>query len=322
MACVSTPGLSGSAVSRAEIRSPRTGLRLAAAILALAQSAVIRAEPPDRAPGSPAGSPSVGAGPSYADIADLADSSPLVLRVQVRRQTVLEPERSIGVPAGFARVYLEALPEDALAGAVPTVAVADGWTGKAKARPQPLQYLADVPLDARGKPVSLRKKDMLAFARTVPGRADQIQLVAPDAQLAWTPELEGRVRAVLAELRAPDAPGRVRAVRDAMYVPGTLAGAGETQITLATAAGPTVSLSITHQPGQAPVWAVAFGEVFDVSGRPPARDTLAWYRLACFLPRTLPPESNLSGSPADRAQAAADYRLAIDGLGPCPRTLR
>jgi len=260
--------------------------------------------------------------PTYADLTDLADSSPLVLRVQVRQQTALDPARQVGVAAGFARVYIEAIPGEALAGAMPTATAVDGWTGEPRTRPLPLNYLAEVPLDHRGKPVSLRKKDVLVFARTVPGHADQIQLVAPDAQLAWSIDLDARVRAVLAELRAPDAPGRVRAVRDAIYVPGTLAGVGETQVTLATAAGPTVSLSITHQPGQAPVWAVAFGEVFDIAGRPPARDSLAWYRLACFLPRTLPAGTNLSASEADRTQAAADYRLVIEGLGPCPRTLR
>lgn len=286
----------------------------AIAIVALGSSGAIRAQPATRANG-PA-TPSA----TYADLADLADSAPLVLRLQVRRQTVVEPERSVGIPAGFARVYLEAVPLEALAGTIPAVSGEGG--ARANARPLPLFYLAEVPLDARGKPVSLRKKELLAFARPVPGHADQIQLIAPDGQLPWTPELDGRVRGVLAELRAPDAPGRVRAVRDAMFVPGTLAGAGETQITLATTAGPTVSLSITRQPGQPPVWAVAFGEVFDVTGRPPPVDTLGWYRLACFLPRTLPARANLSATPADQAQAAADYRLVIEGLGPCPRTLR
>jgi hypothetical protein len=288
-----------------------------AAIVLGTAAPVIRTEAQD---GRAASQP-VEPAPTYADLADLADSSSLILHLQVRHQTALEPARASGVTPGFARLYVEALPRDTLAGTVPAMS-GDETSGRDKARPQPLHYLADVPLDPRGKPVSLRKKDVLAFARPVADHADQIQLVAPDAQLAWTAALDARVRAVLAELRAPDAPGRVRAVRDAMYVPGTLAGAGETQITLATTAGPTVSLSITHQPGQRPVWAVAFGEVFDVSGRPPAHDTLAWYRLACFLPRTLPAQSNLSATPADQAQAAADYRLVIDGLGECPRTLR
>lgn len=291
---------------------------LLAAIVSALPGAVIRASAQEAHGAATAGEPL----PTYADLADLADSSPLVIRMQVRQQTTLEPARQTGVPPGFARVYIEAIPMEALAGTMPTATLADAWSGKLRTRPLPLRYLAEIPLDRRGKPVSLRKKEMLAFARPVSGHSDQIQLVAPDAQLAWSGDLDVRVRSILAELRAPDAPGRVRAVRDAMYVPGTLAGVGETQITLVTAAGPTVSLSITHQPGQAPVWAVAFGEVFDIAGRPPARDSLAWYRLACFLPRTLPAGTNLSASEADRAQAAADYRLVIDGLGACRRTLR
>jgi hypothetical protein len=65
---------------------------------------------------------------------------------------------------------------------------------------------------------------------------------------------------------------------------------------------------------------VSFSEVLDSAGAPPARDTLAWYRLACFLPRTLAPAANVSASPADKAQAGADYAYVLEQLGPCGRT--
>jgi hypothetical protein len=52
----------------------------------------------------------------------------------------------------------------------------------------------------------------------------------------------------------------------------------------------------------------------------PARDSLAWYRLACFLPGSLPRGSNLSEGQAARAAAERDYRAVMDRLGPCPRT--
>ena len=52
----------------------------------------------------------------------------------------------------------------------------------------------------------------------------------------------------------------------------------------------------------------------------PARDTLAWYRLACFLPNSPRPGANLSASAADRQQALADYRMVLGDLGNCPRT--
>ena len=46
-----------------------------------------------------------------------------------------------------------------------------------------------------------------------------------------------------------------------------------------------------------------------------AKETLLWYRLACFLPRVLPGEA--SGD----AALAADYAFVLQVLGPCGRTL-
>ena len=54
------------------------------------------------------------------------------------------------------------------------------------------------------------------------------------------------------------------------------------------------------------------------TGAPPP-DTLAWYRLACFLPRVLPAGVNISEGESARAAAGADYRYLMEQLGPCPR---
>lgn len=183
-----------------------------------------------------------------------------------------------------------------------------------------VSYLADVPLDARGKLPKLTKRSVLLFARTVKDRPGEVQLVAPDAQILWDEATEARVKGVLGELLAPGAPRRIDRVREAIYVPGNLAGEGETQMFLATADGEPASISVLHEPGKPTHWSVSFTEVVDASAVPPARDTLAWYRLACFLPRDLAPGANVSENPGDKAQAAADYRLVLDGLGPCTRT--
>jgi hypothetical protein len=71
----------------------------------------------------------------------------------------------------------------------------------------------------------------------------------------------------------------------------------------------------------APTWGVSWSEIVDQAARPPARDTLAWYRLACFLPAQLPASANLTRDGAARAPAAADYRYVLDQLGACPRYL-
>jgi hypothetical protein len=243
--------------------------------------------------------------PTYADLVDLADSAPLVVRVAIRSQAAIEPERSPGLRPGWARLYLTGRVEALLLGKA-SVSADQAW-------------LADVPLDARGRPPKLTRTGMLLFARPVPGRPGELQLVTPDAQVPWTPERDAQVRAIVADLLAPDAPPAVRGVREAINVAGSLAGEGETQLFLSAENGAPVAITVTRRSGEAPHWAASFSEVVAVDGRPPARDTLAWYRLACFLPRALPPGANLSESPAERRQAVEDYALVIHDLGECPR---
>ena len=96
-------------------------------------------------------------------------------------------------------------------------------------------------------------------------------------------------------------------------------GEGETQIFLATASGSAASITVTHRPDQPPAWGVSFSELVGETGNPPARDTLAWYRLACFLPNRLPPAANVSEGIAAKRQAEADYRMVLGELGVCDR---
>lgn len=245
---------------------------------------------------------------TYADLADLADGTPLVIKAQVRKFAPLDPLRSRGVRAGWGRFYVEARTEALVAGAVPI--------GEA------LRYLVDLPLDAKGKPPSLKKHSVVLFARTVPGRPGELQLVAPDAQLRWDAVLDAKLRGVLTELLAPGAPGKVSGVREAIYVPGNLAGESETQLFLAMANGEPAALTVNRRPGQPPRWNVSFSEVVGASGAAPARETLAWYRLACFLPPLLSADANVSDDPVDRAGAGQDYRFVMTELGTCPRTRR
>jgi len=245
---------------------------------------------------------------TYADLVDLADRSPSVLHVLIRKVVPVEPARAPGVRPGWVRMYVEARPLALLAG--PPLP-ADS-----------LRYLVDVPLDAKGKPPKLprlAKRGVILFARTVAERPGELQLVAPDAQILWDEAVESRLKAILADLLAPGAPGRITGVREAIYVPGTLAGEGETQLFLSAANGEPASITVVHQPGRAARWSASFSEVLDSTGEPPGRETLAWYRLACFLPAGLPPRANVSATPADGAQAAADYRMVRESLGVCPR---
>jgi hypothetical protein len=245
--------------------------------------------------------------PTYADIASLADAAGLIARVEIRDQAQVEPERAPGLAPNHARLYLEARTEALLYGS--------GALGR------DVSYLADVPLRANGKAPDLEERRVLVFARPVAGSPERLQLVGANAQLPATPELETRIRALATELAARDSPPRVTGIRDAMWVPGNLAGESETQLFLATRSGAPVTLSIIRRPGQAPQWGVSWGEIVDQAARAPEKDTLEWYRLACFLPPTLPANAVLSRDPQVRSEAAKDYALVMQDLGPCARTL-
>lgn len=265
------------------------------AMVALAAHAEARpATPPPQVP------PAV----TYADLADLADSAPLVLRAQLRKLAPVESQRAPGVRPGWGRFYAEAKTGALLAG--------NASVGES------LRYLVDLPLDARGKPPALNKKLVLLFAAPVAGRPGELRLVAPDAQVVWDAGSEAKLRAILTELVTADAPPRITGVREAIHVAGDLAGEGETQLFLSTRDGSAASIAVTRRSGAAPAWGVSFSEVLDNASQPP-RESLRWYRLACFLPPALPPGVNLSESMAEKAQAQSDYRLVVDGLGPCPR---
>lgn len=245
-------------------------------------------------------------GLTYADLADLSDAAQLVIRAKIRDQVTVDPVRAAGIAPGFARIFVEAQTLSLLSGQVPVG--------------ESLSYLVDVPLDSRGKVPKLKKQEVLLFARAVPGRPGELQLVGPHAQQIYSPALEAQVRPILAAMVAPDAPPHITGVRDALSVAGNLAGESETQVFLETRGGSPVSLTILRRPGRTPVWGVSWGEIIDQAARPPQANTLEWYRLACALPQRLPSSANLSRVPEERSRAERDYAFVLASLGPCVRS--
>lgn len=257
---------------------------------------------------SPANPAAGGAEPSFADVAGLADSAGLVVHARITKAVRVKDERAPGLKPGSGRFYVEA----------DTLAL---LTGNAPLG-ESIRYLVDLPLDARGKEPRLKKLEVLLFARAVPGKPSEIQLLSPGAQLVWTQGAEARLRGILRALVAPDAPAEVTGVRELIFVPGNLAGQGETQVFLNTRDNSAASITVRHMPGSEPTWGASFSELVADVGKAPARDTLEWYRLACFLPARPPEGSNMSEGPMARTQADADYRYVLRQLGPCQRNLR
>jgi len=270
---------------------------LAAVVLALPGAALAQPAAPPPAP--PAA--------TYADLADLTGQADVVALVEVRDQAVVEPERAPGLAPGHARLYIEGRTQALLAGR--------------SALGESLTYLVDVPLDAKGKAPKLRKQVFLVYADPVAGRPGELRLVGPAAQLPANTATEQLARTVIAALAAPDAPPAVTGIREVMSVPGNLTGESETQLFLDTTTGAPVSLTVIRRPGMEPQWGVSWSEIVDQSARPPRRETVEWYRLACFLPAQLPGDAFLQDDRASRARAEADYRFIREQLGECPRIL-
>ena len=240
---------------------------------------------------------------AYAKLARLALESDIVLDATIRSVARIAPDEAPGLAPGHVRFYVTA-----------DVGALIRANGPLPAR---IGYLVDVPFDTRGRAPNFKRERVIAFARAVVGRPDQVQLVTPDAQFAWAPVLDQRVRDVVREAIAPDAPPAITGIGNAFHVPGTLPGEGETQIFLQTTTGAPVSLLILRRPGEQRRWALSLGDIIDEAGGAPKPDTLAWYRLACGLPDALP-ESSLQSQDGDNAAIARDdFAFVRESLGRC-----
>lgn len=246
-------------------------------------------------------------GLSYADLADLALTAQIVAGVSVTRAERLKGELAPGLTLGKARFLIEAQTEMLLRGA-------EGLSGS-------ITYIVDLPLDAKGRAPKLKKARFILFASRVAGRPQEVRLTSPYSQLDWTQSTESILRAILTEASSADSPPQITGIGNAFHVAGEIPGEGESQIFLTTADGRPISLSVLRRPGEQPQWAVALGEMVDDSARAPARNTLLWYRLACFLPQRLPDRSVAALAPLDSDAVRADYRLVLDQLGGCGRTI-
>tara|TARA_R110002124_G_scaffold103159_5_gene251789 strand:+ start:90 stop:914 length:825 start_codon:yes stop_codon:yes gene_type:complete len=243
----------------------------------------------------------------YADIADLGTDAPIIIHITVKEAIKVDAERAPNAPAGTQRFYIVASTNALIRG--------QGGVGET------IRYVVDLPLDERGRAPKIKKKPFIIFARRPSGGgSDNVQLVARDAQIAWTPEREQRVRALVRELVDRNAPPPIRRIASAFHVPGTVIGEGETQIFMETESGSPISITVLKRDGQRKFWAVSLGEIVDEAARAPVRNSLLWYRLACFLPRQLPASALASDSMANAQQARSDYQMVLNDLGSCPRS--
>ncbi|HYJ51673.1 MAG TPA: hypothetical protein VEW04_00720 [Allosphingosinicella sp.] len=272
-------------------------VRMLAAAAALAIAQPVESQPVPVAP------PAL----TYADLADLALAAPVAVHLRLRSAELLDAELAPNVLPGHRRFLVEA----------DVVTLIRGSGGL----PARVTYLVDLPNDSRGRAARPpRRAEMLVLASRVAGREGELRLAAPDAQIPYSAATADALRAILRESAASGAPPRITGIGRAFHVEGSIPGEGETQIFLQTADQRPISINILRRPGQRPRWSVALSEIVDEAAAPPAPDTLLWYRLACTLPARLPRQSLSEAGPEEARSILADYRVVIDGLGPCART--
>lgn len=272
-----------------------------AALLASACSTITAAQPQ----AAPAPELSAAQAPTYADLVTLAMRADTVAIVEVEEQIPFPPERAPGVAPADVRLYLEALTQ-ALLKAPTSVG-------------ETMVFVVDQRRLADGEPPELEERRFLLFGDLSTSQPSALQLLSSRSMLPAGPRIEARVRQVLNQLAAADAPPGIAGVRDVISVPGNLAGESETQMFIETDTGAPVSLTVIRRPGMAPQWGISLGELVDASARPPAPETLVWFRFACFLPRELPDDSFLQRDRVSQSQARADYAFVLAELGTCER---
>jgi hypothetical protein len=237
---------------------------------------------------------------SYADIADLTLAAPVIVRATITGSERISDADSPGLAPGRARLLVSAGVDAAL--------IAPGTI------PARLSWLWDAPLDAKGKPPKPKGSSILAFLGP-PAADGKTRLIAGAGQQPATPELEAQIRAIATEARSGTAPA-ITGVANGFRADGTVPGESESQFFLSTADSKGMTMVVTQKPGEALRVTVARGDVIDESAASVKPQTLLWYRLACTASAKLPAQAGSDPS------LAADWKAALQTLGPCGRTLK
>jgi hypothetical protein len=268
----------------------------------------LAAAPTARALPDPVSVPAAEPAENYADVADLVLKSPVIADAIIRGAEKLKGPDAVGAAPGHLRLLI-------------TADITNAVRADAALPPQ-ISYLLDVAVDQKGHLPKLKKLRVLLFARHVSAYPNQLQLTGDSSQRVWSAPLDALTRKITAAVLAPAAPPTITGIGNAFHVAGSLPGEGETQVFLTTADNRPVSLTVLSRPGEQKKWAVALSEVVDETAAPPPPDTLLWYRLACFLPRTLPDHALAADDPDNAAAARLDYQFVLQALGPCGRTTK
>jgi hypothetical protein len=235
----------------------------------------------------------------YADIADLALAAPVVARATITNIAAISAKQSGSATPGRMRLAV-------------TVRLGNLLVAPGPLAPT-LSWLWDAPVDAKGRAPKAKGMEILAFL-AAPAEDGGTRLISRRAMQPYDPALADSVRAIIAENRSGTVPV-ITGVSNGFRADGTLPGESESQFFLTSSDGRATTLVVQNRPGEVRRVLVSRGDIIDESAQRVKSGTLLWYRLACFLPATLPTSAG-GGDPA----LARDWRDAMASLGPCGRT--
>lgn len=247
----------------------------------------------------------------YADLSDLAQASPIIVRAHLVSTQRLKGKLALGLSPGKARFLMTAAIDEVI---------------KAPAAlPPTVSYLWDAGLGKDGKAPALKSGEtgtrIILFLTSVPsahspdGRA--YRLVAQRAQIADTPAVTTRIKGIVRQVQTnPVMAQRMASIDNAFHIPA--AGGGETQFIVKMADDRPLSVILSYRAGRKPTLQVGLNDLTQ-DNHPIKPDSLVWYHLACDLPSRLP-QTALSGNAGQDARLKKDYLTFRSLIGACGRT--
>lgn len=237
--------------------------------------------------------PSPGLPVHYADLVELTQQAPVILRGQIIESARLKGEDAADNPPPGVR-RLVTLRASAVLKATDIT-------------PQDVKYLVDwVPADGGTEAPPLRGAQVLVFLRPSPTRDDFYSLVQRNGQIGATSQAEAEIRAVLGDGQAP----YLRSL-SITGVAGAFDWGDRVQFLLDSSDRQRLSLDARPDGALTLVFDEATGEQASVAPR-----TLLWYKLACTLPAKLPP-AIVRDYATKTFKPAQAYGALLNTLGPC-----
>lgn len=181
-----------------------------------------------------------------------------------------------------------------------------------------ITYLWEGPADAKGKPPSFKKQNLLVFLRPAANPEAPYQLQSASNQLVWSADAESRLRAIGLEAQKSDMRDiRLTGLQSAFTTETDPPFARLTQFLFASADNRLLGVTVRVRPdGTGDV--IQSSEEFLGGGLRVQANTLLWYHLACTTPGQIPADI-VSDQPTDaeRALIVQDYATLKKALGPC-----